>query len=665
MQPEGILYDWNLGDLTTDEVAKRAQKIIEDVTRVYDQVGALKPEDISYENCIKPLIDIECVQSTEENPIDFIQHAVPDKALRDASVEASKKLHQLSVEMSMRKDVFANICLFKEKVGLEGLTHEQKRFVEKEIIDGKRNGLHLDDAQREEIKALKNKIADLGTDFKSNLNEDTSFVELTEAELSGVPEDLIKTLEKTESGKLKLTMQYPHFFPVTRKCNIPETRRRVEQVYQSRCLEANTKILEQLISLRHELAQKLGYKNHAAYVQELRMAKTPENVAKFNADLAQKLQPIWKKELQEMLELKEADAKKHGYEFNGRLDFWDFRYFMTQIEAQRYSVDQEKLKEYFPMEKVTQGLLAIYQELLGLKFSECAGVKLWHPDVTLFKVQDAESLEILGYFFLDMHPRDGKYGHAAVFSLQPSCIDPNGKRQPGVCAMMANFSKSTADKPSLLDHGEVTTFFHEFGHLMHGLCSRTSTTRFQGLHVERDFVEAPSQMLENWCWHEEPLQRMSGHYKDGSPIPKELLSKLIDSRLANAGGFNLRQIILSTSDQRFHTSGQVDTTKVFGDTYKEILGIDIMPGTNMPASWGHMVGYDAQYYGYMWSEVFSMDMFQTRFVAEGLMNPSVGKDYRTKILEQGGSKDAVDLLKEFLGREPNDEAFLRSKGLGK
>jgi len=561
--------------------------------------------------------------------------------------------------------VFDNVCSFKDKFGLDGLTSEEKRFVEKTIIAGRRNGLHLGEEKRDRVKAVKKKISELGTQFGFNLNEDTTHINFSEAELDGVPKDLIDSFDKENDGKCKVTMKYPHFFPVSRKCKNPETRRKLEIAYQSRCLEENTKILEELIELRQEQADLLGYETHAAYVQELRMAKNPQNVKKFLSDLAVKLQPLWAQEKQELLELKKEECKEFGLDFNGKLDFWDMRYYNNLIEERKYSVDQEKLKEYFPMNKVTEGLLKIYQELLSLKFNLVEGADVWHEDVSMYEVVDVKTSELMGYFYLDLHPRDGKYGHACVMPLQPGCMNvQTGKRQVNVCAMLANFSKPTEKKPSLLDHGEVETYFHEFGHVMHQICSVSQTARFCGTKVERDFVEAPSQMLENWCWEEETLKMMSGHYLDNSDIPKDILDKLVASRKANAGAFNLRQVILGTFDQRIHTTNKADTAKVFADTYDEILGIQIPEGTNMPANFGHMAGgYDAQYYGYLWSEVFSFDMFEARFKKEGLLNPKVGMDYRNCILRTGGSKDASEMLKNFLGREPNDEAFLRSKGL--
>merc|ERR1712241_1123894 len=390
-------------------------------------------------------------------------------------------------------------------------------------------------------------------------------------------------------------------------------------------------------------------------------------VKDFLEGLATKLQPLWAKEKEEILKLKEDECKKYGYEYDGKVNFWDLRYYLNKVEETRYAVDKQKLKEYFPLEKVTAGLFEIYQEILGVTFIECQDVDKWHEEVKLYQVQDAVTKDTFGYFYLDLHPRDGKYGHAAVFPIQPGWGGVGGKeRQPSVCAMMANFSKSTASKPSLLDHDEVETYFHEFGHVMHGICSFTETPKFACLRVERDFVECPSQMLENWVWEEEPLRKMSKHYKDGTPLPKEMLDKLVASKKANAGGFNLRQITLATFDQRLHTAAKdtkIDSAAMIAKTYKEVVGIDTIPGTNFAAVFGHLVGYDAQYYGYLWSEVFSQDMFDTRFGKEGVMNSTTGMDYRKLILAPGGSTDAMDMLKNFLKRKPTPDAFLKSKGL--
>ncbi|XP_065923847.1 thimet oligopeptidase-like [Magallana gigas] len=298
----------------------------------------------------------------------------------------------------------------------------------------------------------------------------------------------------------------------------------------------------------------LGFPTHAAFVLDMRMAKDPEKVRTFLVDLAQKLRPLQEQEVKVYLEYKKEKCDKYGYEYDGKIHYWDLRYYMTMTEKRQYAVDSNLLKEYSPMEVVTTGPLDINQELLNLKFTQVKDVEVWHPSSRWqYSVVDRESSNLLGYFYLDLYPREGKYGHAACFELQPGCIQPDGKRQISVAAMVANFTKPTEDKPALLTHDEVETYFHEFGHVMHQICAQSEFALFSGTSVERDFVEAPSQMLENWCWEKEPLQRMSKHYKTGEAIPDHLLDKLIKSRIANADMFNLRQILLGMFDQTIHT----------------------------------------------------------------------------------------------------------------
>ncbi|CAH3175310.1 unnamed protein product [Porites lobata] len=657
---EGVKLNWNL---STEEILKRTDELIERSSKVYDAVGALKPEELTYENCLKALSDDTAEYHTAKSNLDFPQHVSTDKEIRTASTEADRKLSEFEVEVSMRKDVFDNLVAFKER-NIGPLSPEASRVLERLIKLGKRNGLHLPEEVQKEIKAIKSRMSSLEIDFNKNLNEENTILEFTNEELAGMQEDFINSLEKTDAGLNKVTLKYPHYFPITRKASNPKTRQRIEYAFNRRCIQENTPILEELVELRKKMADLLGYPTHASYITELRMSKTAEAVSSFLSELCSKLRPLGDADLAEMLSLKEAECKELGHEYDGKINYWDMRYYMTMVEEKKYAVDQNKLKEYFPLHIVTKGLLDIYQELLGLRFEEIQNPHVWHKDIQMFSVKDVASGDVIGYFYLDLFPREGKFGHAACFGLQPGCLLADGTRQLSVAAMVANFTRATADHPSLLTHQEVETFFHEFGHVMHQICAKTNFALFSGTHVERDFVEAPSQMLENWCWEKEPLHRMSAHYKDSSALTDEMLEKLIASRNANTGVFNLRQILLATFDQTIHTQAKANTAEIFSKLSSEILRIPSTPGTNMPASFGHLAGgYDAQYYGYLWSEVFSMDMFHTRFKKEGIMNPIVGLDYRKFILQPGGTLDASEMLKNFLSREPNQDAFLASKGL--
>jgi len=659
----GVLSDYDYREWSVERMQSEAARIMRMMNTTYDQVAWVPKDKVNFDNTLKPLIDLDGEVQWQYGVVSFAKNVAESPELREASTAVGKEISNLSTDLGTRKDVFSVVKAFAETKEAEGLNPEQKRYLDKYLRGGKRGGLELSDEKLEQLKTLKKKLSDLGTDFRRCLSEDTSFFWIDEAELDGVPEDVIDSMETDEEGKRKVTTKYPHYRPVIRYAKNPKTRLRMETVYQMRCVEENTPRIEEMVKIRHKKAILLGYPDHAAYVLEEKMAKKPANVKKFLLDLKYKLQNLWTSEKQNMLKLKEAEAKELGFEFDGKINKEDFWYYNNLIAKNDYNVDSAKLKEYFPLETVVKGMLKIYQTLLGLKFTEIENPEKWHDEVSLHRVQDARSGETLGYFYMDLFPREGKYGHAAMWDLQSGSLDRHGRRQAAVAAMVCNFPRPSTTTPSLMEHKQVKTLFHEFGHVMHGIVSRTNISSFFGTNVEGDFVEAPSQMLENWVWEEESLKLMSGHYKDGSPIPADLLSALAKSKKANVGGASLRQIFFGTYDITLHTSKEVDSMAVSRDIFEDVLGMERINGTNIGANLGHLVGYDAGYYGYMWSLVFAADMFDTRFKKEGIMNPATGMDYRNMILGPGGSKDATEMLQNFLGREPNQDAFLREKGI--
>uniref|UniRef100_A0A8C9FS56 Neurolysin, mitochondrial n=1 Tax=Pavo cristatus TaxID=9049 RepID=A0A8C9FS56_PAVCR len=384
----------------------------------------------------------------------------------------------------------------------------------------------------------------------------------------GLPDDFVKSLEKTEEDKYKITLKYPHYFPVMKKCCISETRRKMESAFNTRCKEQ----IENLSIPFWDTCLKLCYINEHADLKAIFVSD----------DLSKKLKPLVEKEREFILDLKKKECQERNCDYDGRINAWDLHYYMNKTEELKYSIDQEKLKEYFPIEAVTEGLLNIYQKLLGLVFEQVESAHVWHDSVTLYTVKDNSTGETLGQFYLDLYPR----GETIAVFIKLSF--------------------------GLLSGSLLGLFFF----------SSTDYARFSGTNVETDFVEVPSQMFENWVWEKEPLQQMSRHYKDESHVADALLEKLAASRLANTGLLTLRQIVLSKVDQALHTKPSVDPGDEYAKYCMEILGIPATPGTNMPATFGHLAGgYDGQYYGYLWSEVFSMDIFYSCFMQEGIMNP--------------------------------------------
>uniref|UniRef100_A0A8C2DIB3 Neurolysin (metallopeptidase M3 family) n=1 Tax=Cyprinus carpio TaxID=7962 RepID=A0A8C2DIB3_CYPCA len=606
-------------DLTPEEIRHQTQRLIQRIKQAYDSVGSLDIGKVCFENTLQVIADAKADYAASRHVLDFPQYVSPCKEVRLASTEADKRLSDFDVEVSMRVDVFQRLTALQEKQSGD-LLPESERFLRRLIKLGKRNGLHLSKDIQEEIKSISKQISELSIDFNQNLNEENTMLLFSQQELVGLAESYVNGLEETEDGRYKVTLAYPHYFPLMKRCHVPETRRKMEMAFHSRCKDVNTAILEQLIELRARLAKLLGFSSHANYVLEMTMAKNSENVAQFLDELYKRLRPVGEQERQYLLSLKHADCERRGLEFDGQLHAWDMPYYMNQV--------------------VTEGLLNIYQDLLGLRFQRVQDAHVWHDSVKLYSVLDSVTGEEIG--------QEGKYGHAACFGLQPGCLGPDGKRRMPVAAMVANFTKPTSSWPSLLQHHEVETFFHEFGHVMHELCSRTRYAEFSGTQVETDFVEVPSQTLENWVWEKEPLRRMSRHYKDGSPIPDGLLDKLIASRVANTGLMNLRQIVLSKADQTLHTKDRADTAAEFAKHSKDILGIPATPGQK------HMRRLMTPQLRINYSD----DAFHTFLDLN-----TVGREYRRVLLEAGGSVDGVDMLKTFLGREPCQDAFFQCKGL--
>ena len=574
---------------TPKSVIEDTKRIIEKARGVEDRIVAeVKPEDASFENAMLPIASDENQGALENHIIGFYQSVSTNQELRDASTKAEEMMDDFSIESSMREDVYKLVEAALKKG--EKLDPESQRLLEKTHKDYIRSGLGLPAGpKRDRYKEIKKRLSTLCIIFSKNLNEEVGGLWFTPAELEGVPEDVTALFAKGEGendGKLKMTFKYPDLIPTTQYAKNPITRKKA-YIENENKLPQNIPIFREVILLRDEAARLLGYPNHAAFIIEDKMAKTPKTVDDFLGDLRTRLAKGGASEMEALKALKKQELKSMGEDFDGYYFLWDHRYYDRMMLEQDFSLDQEKLAEWFPLETSIRGMLTIFETLFGMTFVEITGDDrsaispsgkgddiVWHPDVQVFSVWDSEDQGsgFIGYLYLDLHPRPGKYGHAANLNLQPGFIQENGTRRYPVTALVCNFSKPTPKKPSLLKHSEVTTLFHELGHGIHDLVSKTIYSRFHGTNVVRDFVEAPSQMLENWCWTPSQLRALSHHYSWLSPeyeaawreqagkdqprpekqLPDELIKNLIKTKHVNDALANLRQLHFGIYDMTIH-----------------------------------------------------------------------------------------------------------------
>ncbi|KAK2465233.1 hypothetical protein APHAL10511_002587 [Amanita phalloides] len=658
--PAWIHSPQDIKRLTADLIAKDRA--------LQDKIGALKPDECNFESVFLALAESENEFDGEAEPLSFYQNVSPSKEMRDASNEAERLVRDFGVESSMRLDVYEAKVNAEKNIKASGkwdkLSPEEKRLVEKMILDGTRSGLALPEKEREELTTLKKELSQVCLEFSKNFNEENAVITFSDEELKGVPKDVVSGYTKRTEGDKEVydvTYKTPDIFPVFKFAENPETRRRAYEGYESR-LAINAPLLDKALELRRRIAKLLNYETWADYRTEVKMVRSAKGVSDFLNDLEEKLRPVGLKERAILLEMKKKEHEAKGLLFDNVFYIWDYRYYDRKFIEESLQLDDMLVKEYFPVSTVVPAILSTYQNLLGVRFVEING-STWHQDVQQFAVWEKDATDesgFVGYCYLDLFPRASKYSHAAVWPLLSGYERPDGKRSYPVTAMVANLAKPTPDKPALMRHDDVVTFFHEMGHVFHGLLSKTKFSRFHGTSVARDFVEAPSQMLENWCWEPKVLQLMSSHYEKQEPLSSDLIEKIIKSRYVNVGLFYLRQLFFAKFDLKVHTDQEsTDYTKLWDELRESISLVKSSKQCPGQGTFGHITGgYDAGYYGYTYSLVFAADMYATIFKPDPL-DPARGKLYRDKILLYGGSREELDSLKDFLGRPPNSDAFMK------
>ncbi len=572
----------------------------------------------------------------------------PDQSLRDAAEACQKQYVGLLSEIGLSRELYDQIA----KVDTSGFSAEDKRYVENQLRDLRRSGVNLDQEQRDQVKQLNEDILLLGQTFSKNIRNDVRSIQLDSvAQLAGLPEDFITAHAPDADGKITITTNYPDYIPVLQYAKDDDTRRALYIANKQRGYPANEKVLKDLLTKRHTLATTLGYKNYAEYITETVMIKTPKNAEDFINKINTIAAPKAKSEYDELL----ARLKRETPDATVVGD-WQKSYLSDLVKKEKYQVDSQEVRQYFPYKHVKQGILGLVETMFQVEIRPWE-TEVWHPSVTAHELVDQG--KVIGRFYLDMHPREGKYKHAAAFSLQEGV---KGVQLP-IHALVCNFP-GEASGDELMEHGQVETFLHELGHLLHGQFGGNQKWVVNaGTNTERDFVEAPSQMLEEWVWDTDTLKSFAKNLK-GETIPDDIITKMNRARDYGKGIFTKHQMYYAAISLNFYNKdpGELSMAEELQFLKPRYSNFGYVDNTHFHLSFGHLYGYSAAYYTYMWSLVIATDMF-SEFKKHGLRNPEIADRYRRTILQAGGSKDADQLIEDFLGRPYSFDAFAEDLGV--
>ena len=647
---------------SVEAIQKNLTRTIQEANAGLDRIGRLSPEEVTFENTVRALDDVLYEATLFANRVALIKSTYPDAAMRKAATEALKKMEEWFISVDYREDIYRAIKALAAKH--PKLAPDEQKYLTELLRDYRRAGFELPPEDRKQVEQWRKELAQLGTDFENNILNARKPLKFTRAELEGVPEDFLNQKE-IHTGPdeytilANVTYQY---ITVMENARREDVRRRLCEARFRLAMNQNVPLLRRILELREKIAHKLGYANWADYRTEVRMAKTGERALQFCEELTRRLAPRFQQELELMRRIKVAET--HNPKVQVRI--WDWRYLANRIKQTQYHVDTEALRVYFPYDRVLRGMLEVFGEVFGLRFYRVEPDYKWTSDLQLIAVVDAQSGEPLGLLYLDMFPREGKYNHFAQFDVIGGKLLRNGRYQRPVAALICNFPTPQPDRPSLLTHDDVETIFHEFGHALHTILTRARFARFAGTSVPRDFVEVPSQVLEAWAWRPEVLERFAADYRDPSrKIPASVIEKLRAARLATIGSFYRRQMAFALSDLELHMDPKApEAPAQFANRIFSRVFLPVPPHSAFVAYFGHLVGYDASYYGYAWADVIAEDIDdQFERAPHGFLDHELGARLRKEIYEVGDSRPAEVSIRKFLGRDWNMEAFLRRNGL--
>jgi len=645
------------------------EKLIEETKKEIDSIAS-NNEAPTFANTVEAL-DYTGHQLDRVTSIFFnLNSAQTNDEIQKIAQEVSPLLSNFQNDILLNEGLFNRVKdVYSQQENLT-LTSEQQTLLDKQYKGFSRNGANLSEEKKEQLRKIDANLAKLKLTFGENVLAETNAYELhitNEENLSGIPDGIIEMAAQTAKEKNKIgwvfTLDYPSYVPFITYADNRTLRKELALAFGARAFQNNENDNQEnvlnIAKLRHERAQLLGYKSHAHFVLEERMAKTPQQVTDFLQELLEKAKPAAKKEFQEL----ETFAKK--LDNIDHLEKWDGGYYAEKLKQKLFNLDDEKLKPYFKLDKAISGVFKVASKLYDLQFEQVFDIDKYHDDVKTYRVTDSYG-KLVAIFYADFHPRSEKRGGAWMTSYKPQYIADGENERPHV-SIVCNFTKATETKPSLLTFIEVTTLFHEFGHALHGMLANTTYKGLSGTNVFWDFVELPSQVLENWCYEKETLELFANHFETEEIIPMELVEKIKASASFHEGMKTLRQLSFGLLDMAWHGKDPSKITSV-KEFEKEIFSnTQLYPDVQnncMSTAFSHIFqgGYSAGYYSYKWAEVLDADAF-AYFKEAGIFNKTVATKFKNTVLSQGGTQDPMDLYIAFRGKEPNPDALLKRAGL--
>ena len=632
----------------------------------------------SWESIIIPLAETDDRLSRIWSPVSHLNSVQNSEALREAYEACLPALSEYGTWVGQHKGLYEAYKSIKESEAFATLSQAQQKTMVDELRDFELSGIGLPADQQKRYGDISKRTSELSSNFSNNVLDATmgwSKHITDETELSGLPESAMAAAKAAAEAKeldgWLLTLEMPSYIPIMTYCDNKPLRREIYEAFVTRASDRgpnagkwdNTDLISETLQLRHEVSRLLGFSSYSEKSLATKMAESPTQVLGFLNDLAAKAKPQGEREVEEL----KAFVKE---EFDiDELDLWDVTYYSEKLKQKLYQISDEELRPYFPESKAVSGLFEVLNRLFGMTVVEREGVDVWHESVRFFDILDSTNT-LRGSFYLDLYAREHKRGGAWMDECRVRRITENGELQTPVAYLTCNFSKPVGGKPALFTHDEVVTLFHEFGHGIHHMLTQIDVASVSGINgVPWDAVELPSQFLENWCYEEEALAFISGHYETGEPLPKEMLDKMLAAKNFQSGMFILRQLEFGMFDFTLHTNYDPDlgakVLETLADVKAKVAVLPSVEWNRFSHSFSHIFagGYGAGYYSYLWAEVLSADAF-SRFEEEGIFNTETGQSFLNNILEMGGSEEPMELFKRFRGREPQVDAMLRHAGIG-